>query len=260
MNLKTFQTFANDWKDRHQKHFVKRGLFQQTPSITLNDFSTVRFCFLFDCFLFSPFVLAYSLHSLYSVSVVLTAAVTQASLQSMLHKILTAGPSAFNITTLLSQATQLSNQGTHTHTHCAASTSYSQTCYVFICATMQSKLNFFDTCGFRVSSVLWPDLELYNLSSWFRLVVGVRLLCLCCRFMSAVGFWVSFLELADGVGSLTRITHTGLASAVWADNGDPRGLQKWFLVLTQVALCMDLSCSSCYLAMSKLHVEYRLCV
>lgn len=116
MNLKTFQTFANDWKDRHQKHFVKRGLFQQMPSITLNDFSTVRFCFLFDCFLFSPFVLAYSLHSLYSVSVVLTAAVTQASLQSMLHKILTAGPSAFNITTLLSQATQLSNQGTHTHT------------------------------------------------------------------------------------------------------------------------------------------------
>lgn len=43
--------------------------------------------------------------------IVLTAAVTQASLQSMLHKILTAGPSAFNITTLLSQASQLSNQG-----------------------------------------------------------------------------------------------------------------------------------------------------
>lgn len=41
---------------------------------------------------------------------VLTAAVTQASLQSMLHKILTAGPS-FNITTLLSQAAQLSTQG-----------------------------------------------------------------------------------------------------------------------------------------------------
>uniref|UniRef100_A0A8C5HCH7 WW domain-containing protein n=1 Tax=Gouania willdenowi TaxID=441366 RepID=A0A8C5HCH7_GOUWI len=35
------------------------------------------------------------------------AAVTQASLQSMLHKILTAGPSAFNITTILSQAAQL---------------------------------------------------------------------------------------------------------------------------------------------------------
>ncbi len=51
----------------------------------------------------------------FSVSVVLTAAVTQASLQSMLHKILTAGPSAFNITTLLSQATQLSSQGTYTH-------------------------------------------------------------------------------------------------------------------------------------------------
>ncbi|XP_067341796.1 WW domain-containing adapter protein with coiled-coil isoform X8 [Channa argus] len=41
---------------------------------------------------------------------ILTAAVTQASLQSMLHKILTAGPSAFNITTILSQAAQLSNQ------------------------------------------------------------------------------------------------------------------------------------------------------
>lgn len=42
---------------------------------------------------------------------VLTAAVTQASLQSMLHKLLTAGPSAFNVTTLLSQAAQLSTQG-----------------------------------------------------------------------------------------------------------------------------------------------------
>ncbi|KAI5092649.1 WW domain-containing adapter protein with coiled-coil, partial [Silurus meridionalis] len=41
---------------------------------------------------------------------VLTAAVTQASLQSMLHKLLTAGPSAFNITALLSQAAQLSTQ------------------------------------------------------------------------------------------------------------------------------------------------------
>lgn len=44
-------------------------------------------------------------------SIVLTAAVTQASLQSMLHKILTAGPSAFNINTILTQAAQLSNQG-----------------------------------------------------------------------------------------------------------------------------------------------------
>uniref|UniRef100_A0A8C5HCH6 WW domain-containing protein n=1 Tax=Gouania willdenowi TaxID=441366 RepID=A0A8C5HCH6_GOUWI len=41
------------------------------------------------------------------INEVLTAAVTQASLQSMLHKILTAGPSAFNITTILSQAAQL---------------------------------------------------------------------------------------------------------------------------------------------------------
>ncbi|XP_061111577.1 WW domain-containing adapter protein with coiled-coil-like isoform X1 [Conger conger] len=41
------------------------------------------------------------------INEVLTAAVTQASLQSMLHKILTAGPSAFNITALLSQAAQL---------------------------------------------------------------------------------------------------------------------------------------------------------
>uniref|UniRef100_A0A3P8XG99 WW domain-containing protein n=1 Tax=Esox lucius TaxID=8010 RepID=A0A3P8XG99_ESOLU len=44
------------------------------------------------------------------INEVLTAAVTQASLQSMLHKILTAGPSAFSITTLLSQAAQLSSQ------------------------------------------------------------------------------------------------------------------------------------------------------
>lgn len=44
------------------------------------------------------------------INEVLTAAVTQASLQSMLHKILTVGPSAFNITTLLSQAAQLSSQ------------------------------------------------------------------------------------------------------------------------------------------------------
>lgn len=51
------------------------------------------------------------LSSLFPLSLVLKAAVTQASLQSLLHKILTAGPSAFNITTLLSQAAQLSNQG-----------------------------------------------------------------------------------------------------------------------------------------------------
>ncbi|XP_047662283.1 WW domain containing adaptor with coiled-coil b isoform X2 [Tachysurus fulvidraco] len=44
------------------------------------------------------------------INEVLTAAVTQASLQSMLHKLLTAGPSAFNITALLSQAAQLSTQ------------------------------------------------------------------------------------------------------------------------------------------------------
>ncbi|XP_065126048.1 WW domain containing adaptor with coiled-coil b isoform X3 [Paramisgurnus dabryanus] len=44
------------------------------------------------------------------INEVLTAAVTQASLQSMLHKLLTAGSSAFNVTTLLSQAAQLSTQ------------------------------------------------------------------------------------------------------------------------------------------------------
>ncbi|XP_043922610.1 WW domain-containing adapter protein with coiled-coil isoform X2 [Protopterus annectens] len=46
------------------------------------------------------------------INEVLTAAVTQASLQSILHKILTgsAGPSAFNITSLLSQISQLSSQ------------------------------------------------------------------------------------------------------------------------------------------------------
>uniref|UniRef100_UPI00398F4296 WW domain-containing adapter protein with coiled-coil isoform X4 n=1 Tax=Pristiophorus japonicus TaxID=55135 RepID=UPI00398F4296 len=44
------------------------------------------------------------------INEVLTAAVTQASLQSMLHKLLTTGPSALSITTLLSQAAQLSSQ------------------------------------------------------------------------------------------------------------------------------------------------------
>ncbi|XP_052465940.1 WW domain-containing adapter protein with coiled-coil isoform X2 [Carassius gibelio] len=44
------------------------------------------------------------------INEVLTAAVTQASLRSMLHKLLTAGPSAFNVTTLLSQAAQLSTE------------------------------------------------------------------------------------------------------------------------------------------------------
>ncbi|XP_053116159.1 WW domain-containing adapter protein with coiled-coil isoform X4 [Hemicordylus capensis] len=44
------------------------------------------------------------------INEVLTAAVTQASLQSILHKILTAGPSAFNITSLITQAAQLSTQ------------------------------------------------------------------------------------------------------------------------------------------------------
>ncbi|XP_069770618.1 WW domain-containing adapter protein with coiled-coil isoform X2 [Narcine bancroftii] len=44
------------------------------------------------------------------INEVLTAAVTQASLQSMLHKLLTTGPSALSITALLSQATQLSSQ------------------------------------------------------------------------------------------------------------------------------------------------------
>ena len=46
-----------------------------------------------------------------TVFLVLTAAVTQASLQSIIHKFLTAGPSAFNITSLISQAAQLSTQG-----------------------------------------------------------------------------------------------------------------------------------------------------
>uniref|UniRef100_A0A8C2NNQ0 WW domain-containing protein n=1 Tax=Capra hircus TaxID=9925 RepID=A0A8C2NNQ0_CAPHI len=40
------------------------------------------------------------------INEVLTAAVTQASLQSIIHKFLTAGPSAFNITSLISQAAQ----------------------------------------------------------------------------------------------------------------------------------------------------------
>ena len=49
---------------------------------------------------------------------VLTAAVTQASLQSIIHKFLTAGPSAFNITSLISQAAQLSTQGIHFLRYC----------------------------------------------------------------------------------------------------------------------------------------------
>ncbi|XP_049561291.1 WW domain-containing adapter protein with coiled-coil isoform X17 [Orcinus orca] len=44
------------------------------------------------------------------INEVLTAAVTQASLQSIIHKFLTAGPSAFNMTSLISQAAQLSTQ------------------------------------------------------------------------------------------------------------------------------------------------------
>ncbi|XP_045441866.1 WW domain-containing adapter protein with coiled-coil isoform X1 [Pipistrellus kuhlii] len=44
------------------------------------------------------------------INEVLTAAVTQASLQSIIHKFLTAGPSAFNLTSLISQAAQLSTQ------------------------------------------------------------------------------------------------------------------------------------------------------
>uniref|UniRef100_A0A667ZGA3 WW domain containing adaptor with coiled-coil n=1 Tax=Myripristis murdjan TaxID=586833 RepID=A0A667ZGA3_9TELE len=44
------------------------------------------------------------------INEVLAAAVTQASLRSMLHKLLTAGPSAFNITALLSQVAQHSSQ------------------------------------------------------------------------------------------------------------------------------------------------------
>ncbi|OBS68741.1 hypothetical protein A6R68_02717 [Neotoma lepida] len=44
------------------------------------------------------------------ISKINEAAVTQASLQSIIHKFLTAGPSAFNITSLISQAAQLSTQ------------------------------------------------------------------------------------------------------------------------------------------------------
>ncbi|XP_044149210.1 WW domain-containing adapter protein with coiled-coil isoform X2 [Bufo gargarizans] len=49
------------------------------------------------------------------INEVLTAAVTQASLQSILHKIITAGPSAFNITSLISQVAQLSAQATQSN-------------------------------------------------------------------------------------------------------------------------------------------------
>lgn len=55
--------------------------------------------------------LCFYLNLSHCMFVVLTAAVTQASLQSIIHKFLTAGPSAFNLTSLISQATQLSTQG-----------------------------------------------------------------------------------------------------------------------------------------------------
>ena len=49
------------------------------------------------------------------------AAVTQASLQSVIQKFLTAGPSAFNITSLISQAAQLPNQSSMSLTSDASS-------------------------------------------------------------------------------------------------------------------------------------------
>lgn len=63
-----------------------------------------------DFEIFSCLAPIYRLTLYLSAVLVLTAAVTQASLQSMLHKLLTAGPSAFNLTSILSQAAQLSNQ------------------------------------------------------------------------------------------------------------------------------------------------------
>ena len=45
------------------------------------------------------------------INEVLRAAVTRASLPSIIHNFLTVGPSAFNITSLISQAAQLSTQG-----------------------------------------------------------------------------------------------------------------------------------------------------
>ncbi len=193
------------------KHLVKKGFFLQTliSMLVFFFFLLLLFFWLLPAFTFCPFFLAS--FRVFSVSVVLTAAVTQASLQSMLHKILTAGPSAFNITTLLSQATQLSSQGIYT-LYLSRTTFYFQPCCFFIHATMPSKYCL-DVCGFKVGSVLWPDLELHNLSSWIWFVFGARL---CCRFMSAVGFWVSFLELADGLGSLAHThTHTHTNTQTW---------------------------------------------
>jgi hypothetical protein len=62
-----------------------------------------------------PIVLWFHVNLGNNVFLVLTAAVTQASLQSIIHKFLTAGPSAFNITSLISQAAQLSTQGIHSN-------------------------------------------------------------------------------------------------------------------------------------------------
>ncbi len=115
ISTSSFQRNLAEFLTAHQrlkrpKHLVKKGFFLQT---LISMLRFIFFCLLAVLAFFCPCCLAS--FCVFSVSVVLTAAVTQASLQSMLHKILTAGPSAFNITTLLSQATQLSSQGTYTH-------------------------------------------------------------------------------------------------------------------------------------------------
>lgn len=71
---------------------------------------------------------------------------TQASLQSILHKILTAGPSAFNITSLISQAAQLSTQGIKSY-------------LFYSCKVVKLyfiKADTAETCRSCFESYLWP--------------------------------------------------------------------------------------------------------
>lgn len=122
-----------------------------------------------------------------SASVVLTAAVTQASLQSMLHKILTAGPSAFNITTILSQAAQLSNQGKWSVSGpplCADAFSY-------VC------------CLMTLSSKMWGNSVGFLYVSWKL-------------NSSGDGSWLVFIIIAGFVGFTDHLfTHIVVSCWVW---------------------------------------------
>lgn len=166
--LQIFQLLTIDRKDKClmlPKQLVKKGFFLQALISVLGFFFLTASC-LHLLSLLSCFILC-----VLCVSVVLTAAVTQASLQSMLHKILTAGPSAFNITTLLSQATQLSSQGTYTHSAISLVLLFTFKPAVFFIRTTMPSKSWLWHVVLRLA-VLWPDLELHNLSSWFWFVLA----------------------------------------------------------------------------------------